>query len=76
MPHIAKTDLASPFGTFRAGTAVHHGAVPDAVLAAWAEAGVIEETAVAEAPEEAVTEAPETAVAQAPEARARTRKAR
>ena len=75
MPHIAKADLASPFGTFRAGSTIHEGHVPDAVLAAWAEAGVIEE-AVAGAPEAAVPETPETAVAAAPETRARSRRTR
>jgi hypothetical protein len=75
MPYTAKTDLASPFGTFRAGTTVDEGAVPGAVLAAWAEAGAIE-TAIDAAPEAAVTETPETAVAAAPETRARTRKTR
>ena len=75
MPHTSKSDLASSFGTFRAGAEIPDGAVPDPVLVAWSAAGLIE-AAVAQAPEEAVTEAPEAAVAQAPEARARTRKAR
>ena len=75
MPYIAKADLTSPFGTFRAGTAVDETAVPAPVLAAWAAAGAVE-AAVVDAPEDATAAPAETAVPAPVEARARTRKTR